>query len=159
MISPAIWKSSLENDDCTYIYLRPSLALTLNIEHKYLYLRPSLATFNHMKIFFWEWRLYIYLRPSLALTINIWTLTLSHFINNFVSCFHPTPSSEYSSSGQRWIDTTLTDIFGLVCYIYTTPSSGNIRTTRCLLTPLCAEKHANIVPIWHFWVTVWERML
>ena len=111
MLSPAIWKSSLENDDCTYIYLRPSLALTLNIEHKYLYLRPSLATFNHMKIFFWEWRLYIYLRPSLALTINIWTLTLSHFINNFVSCFHPTPSIEYSSeySGQRWIDTTLFD--------------------------------------------------
>ena len=81
----------------------------LNIEHKYLYLRPSLATFNHMKIFFGEWRLYIYLRPLLATTINIWTLTQSLY-HNFICFMFQSNSMELWTSkqqAQRWIDTIL----------------------------------------------------
>ena len=78
-----------------------SALIGFNYKHwTYLYLRPSLATFNHMKIFFGEWRLYIYLRPLLDTTINIWTLTQSLY-HNFICFMFQSNSMELWTSEQQ----------------------------------------------------------
>ena len=112
-----------------YIYLRPSLAITININTQSLY---------HIITSFVSIQLQL-VAGSKSDTTDIFGLVCPVCGNQSQACREETVTNEVFSV-----------VLSSLCTMPTT-SSGNMLTTGCLLLLLCAEKLAKTLLIWQPW--------